>query len=298
MTPVAAVIGNFQGEHLLGDVLGSLYAQTHRPAETIVVDGGSTDASITVAEAHGVRVLRESNKGLAYLYQRGAEGADSAYVLLLNNDLALEPDCVELLAGALDADETRFAADATQVAWEDGRLVHGRTTIRRGALLREFIPGLHLEHDVPARSTLLVPAANGAAMMVRRDMLLDLGGFDETFFMEWEDLDLCWRAWLRGWPSVYVPAARVRHRVGAVTTAKLRPKRLASSHHNMVRFALKCLPPAAVARVVTGELLRLPRHPRVIAPALARAVGELPEILRARRAIRPSRSVYEELLAL
>ena len=41
-------------------------------------------------------------------------------------------------------------------------------------------------------------SAHGAAMLVRRELLLELGGFDETFFMEWEDLDLCWRAWLRG----------------------------------------------------------------------------------------------------
>jgi len=72
-----------------------------------------------------------------------------------------------------------------------------------------------------------------------------------------EDLDLCWRAWLRGWPSVYVPAARLRHRVGAVTTERMRARRSASSHHNLLRFALKCLPPTAAARVVVGELLRL-----------------------------------------
>ena len=60
--------------------------------------------------------------------------------------------------------------------------------------------------------------ANGACMLVRASMLLELGGFDETFFMDFEDIDLCWRAWLRGWESVYVPDAWVRHRVGAVTT--------------------------------------------------------------------------------
>ena len=55
-------------------------------------------------------------------------------------------------------------------------------------------------------------------MLVRRERLLELGGFDETFFMEFEDLDLCWRAWLRGHGSVYVPDAWLRHRVGGATT--------------------------------------------------------------------------------
>ena len=100
--------------------------------------------------------------------------------------------------------------------------------------------------------------------------MLELGGFDETFFMEWEDLDLCWRAWLRGWSTMYVPRAVVRHRVGAVTGEAVLARRLVSSHHNLMRFALKCLPRGAATRVVAGELLRLPRHPRLIGPALVR----------------------------
>jgi GT2 family glycosyltransferase len=124
-------------------------------------------------------------------------------------------------------------------------------------------------------------------MLVRREMALALRGFDETFFLEWEDLDLCWRAWLRGWSTMYVPTAVVRHRVGAVTTESMLARRLSSSHHNLVRFALKCLPARAAARVVGGELMRLPRHPRLIAPALLSVVRELPEIVRERRALRP-----------
>ena len=73
--------------------------------------------------------------------------------------------------------------------------------------------------------------ANGAAMLVRRDALLELGGFDETFFMELEDIDLCWRAWLRGWPSVYVPDGlrapprRRGHDGGAALTPRLASRR-------------------------------------------------------------------------
>jgi GT2 family glycosyltransferase len=134
-------------------------------------------------------------------------------------------------------------------------------------------------------------------MLVRRDRFLELGGFDETFFLDWEDLDLCWRAWLRGWPTVYVPDAWLRHRVGAVTSAEAAPRRLASSHHNILRFALKALPPAAAARVVAGELLRWPRYPAAIARALARVAIELPEIVRLRRAMGSSRRLYDTMLA-
>jgi GT2 family glycosyltransferase len=292
---VAAVIGNYAGEHLLADCVASLRAQTRPPSEILVVDGASTDRSVAVARELGVRVLERENRGLGHLYNEGARATAADLVLLLNNDVALEQGCLEQLAASL-TDETLFAADPRQVAWDDGRTIHARTTLRSGRLLREYLPGLHLDHQVPAETTVPTVCANGAAMLVRRDRLLALGGFDETFFMEWEDLDLCWRAWLRGWPTVYVPDAVVRHRVGAATSARDAPRRAASSHHNLVRFALKCLPAGVAGRVVLGELLRLPRHPRAVAAGLARVLRELPEIVRLRRRLRPSRDLLETQL--
>jgi hypothetical protein len=64
-----------------------------------------------------------------------------------------------------------------------------------------------------------------------------------------------------------------------------------------MRFALKCLPAGQAARVIAGELLRLPAHPRLITPALLRVARELPEILRLRREIRPSQAHLDWLLA-
>ena len=105
-------------------------------------------------------------------------------------------------------------------------------------------------------------------------MLLELGGFDESFFMEWEDLDLCWRAWrAAGRPSTYHGAApsprRRRHDETRACTAER------SSHHNLMRFALKCLPASAAARVIAGELLRLPKHPRAITPRSWKVAREI-----------------------
>lgn len=134
-------------------------------------------------------------------------------------------------------------------------------------------------------------------MLVRRKRLLELGGFDETFFMDFEDIDLCWRAWLRGWSSVHVPDASLRHRVGAVTHAGIVTRRLVSSHHNLLRFALKCFPAREASRVLLGEVMRLPRHPLLIAPALMAVIRELPEIMRLRRLARPSRAHMDWILA-
>jgi GT2 family glycosyltransferase len=297
MTDVTAVIGSYTGASHLRECLRSLHAQTRPPAEVVVVDASSGDETVEIATELGARALVVPNRGLGFLYNRGAEAASSPYLLLSNVDVSYDARCVELLADALDADESRFAADARQLGWAGAQLVHGRTTLRRGPLLHEYFPGLILDHRVAAGAVTPTVSANGAAMLVRRDRFLELGGFDETFFLDWEDLDLCWRAWLRGWPTVYVPDAWLRHRVGAVTSAEMAPRRRASSHHNLIRFALKALPPAAAARVVAGELLRWPRYPTAIGRAFARIMIELPEIVRLRRAIGSGRRVFDAMLA-
>jgi N-acetylglucosaminyl-diphospho-decaprenol L-rhamnosyltransferase len=285
---VAVVVGNWRGEAVLVDCLRSLDEQTLRPAEVIVVDASSTDRSVTVAEELGARVLVRPNRGLGHLYNEGARAAGGDYVLCVNNDVALEQRCLELLAGELDVDASRFAADPRQVDWSGERLVHARARLSRGPLLRQPLPGFRLELTSPAATVVPTLSGNGGAMLVRRERLLELGGFDETMFMDFEDLDLCWRAWLRGWPSVYVPDAVVRHRVGAVTSQAVLRRRLVSSHHNLLRFALKCLPARQASRVVVGELLRLPRHPRLVGPALWQLACEVPEVRRQRRAASPS----------
>jgi GT2 family glycosyltransferase len=177
---VAVVIGNYEGEHVLRDCLESLAAQTQPLREVIVVDGASTDGSRRITEQHGARFLPASNQGLGFLYNRGVEASEAEYVLLLNNDVALEGQCVELLAAELASDGTRFAADPTQLDWAGDQVIHARTTLRRGRLLREFIPGLHLDAVVLADEVVPTVSAHGAAMLVRRSMFLELGGFDET----------------------------------------------------------------------------------------------------------------------
>lgn len=297
MPDVAVVIGNYQGEHVLGECLASLTAQTLPPTEVIVVDAGSTDSSSEIARSAGAAFVRTENHGLGHLYNLGAAQATAAFVFLLNNDVALDARCSELLAAALMADDRRFAADPRQVSWDERQLVHARTEIRRGRLLRELLPGFAIDLRVPATDVVPTVCANGGAMLVRRDRLLDLGGFDETFFMDFEDIDLCWRAGLRGWPSVYVPDAWLRHRVGAVTSSSILPRRLRSSHHNLIRFALKCLPAGDAGRVLAAELARLPAHPTLVAPALWRVLRELPEILALRRAVPPRRDFLDWALA-
>jgi GT2 family glycosyltransferase len=294
---VAAVIGNYEGAEHLPACLESLAAQTQPLMETIVVDAGSSDDSVAVARAHGARVIETENRGLGYLYNRGAEAATAELVLLANNDVAFERDCVRLLAEALDGATSRFAADPTQLDWSGESVIHARTVLRRGPLLRTPIPGLRVDPLVRAEDVVPTLCVNAGAMLVQRSMFIELRGFDETFFLDFEDLDLCWRAWAHGWASVYVPSARLRHKVGMSANPIVSPRRLRSSHHNLLRFALKCLPPPFAARVVLGELLRLSRHPGSIGASLVQVARTLPEVLRERAALRSDRGLIDWLLA-
>jgi N-acetylglucosaminyl-diphospho-decaprenol L-rhamnosyltransferase len=298
VSSVSAVIGNYNGAHLLRDCVASLAGQSLAPQSILVVDGASSDRSESLTHELGATFVAEDNNGLGYLYNRGVDRTETDYVFLGNNDIALLPDCLEQLAAALDASPNAFAADARQLDWSGERTIHAQTTLTPGALFREHLPGLHLDHNVRASAITPTVCANGASMMIRREVFEELGGFDETFFMEWEDLDLCWRGWDRGWSTLYVPDAVVRHHVGAVTSAQVRPRRAASSHHNLMRFALKCLPAAATARVVVGELLRMPAHPRAILAGAAAVISEAAEIRRFRLANPPARALLASMFEL
>ena len=297
-TEVGVVVANYAGDDVLDDCLRSILAQTHAAAEVLVVDAGPSEHGAQIGRSHGATVLARPNRGLGFLYNEGARTARSELVLLLNNDVALEPRCLELLVDELVASPNRFAADPRQVSWDGSALVHGRAVLRRGPLLRQPLPGFRLDLLGPAEAAVPTVSANGGAMLARRERLLELGGFDETMFLDFEDIDLCWRAWSRGWSSVHVPDATVRHRVGTATReAGALRRRISDSHHNLMRFALKCFPLEDAVRVLLGELLRLPRHPSLIGPALARVALELPEILSERRAVRPSRALMRWMLA-
>lgn len=296
---VDAVIGSYNGERYLGDCLTSLRAQTLEPRRVYVVDAGSTDKSVEAAESMGATVISSPNRGLGYLYNRGVERSDAPFVFVANNDIALAPDCLERLAEELEADDV-FSVDPRQNTWTGDGLVHARTTIKRGPPLRRAIPGFTLDLRAPSTSVVTTVCTNAGAMLVRRDMFSALGGFDETYFLDFEDLDLCWRAWARGWRSLHVPDATIRHHVGVTHGGRRRAltSRYAQSHHNVVRWALKCLPARDAAIVVGGELLRLPRHPLVVGRGLVAVVPELREVFTQRRAIQNRASVLRRLLAL
>jgi len=287
---VACVIANYQGAGYLADSLASLTAQELEPREIFVVDGGSTDESEEVTRRQGATFVTAENRGLAHLYNVGAALTDAEFVFVCNNDIELDAACLRRLVEVLAAEPSVFAADPAQVSWSTGELIHARTALARSG------PPLGVRHAEHADSVVPTLYASAAGMLLRREHLVTLGGFDDTFFLDWEDVDLCWRAWQRGWASVFVPEAVFRHRVGgsdATPTVSLR--RSVSSRYNKMRFALKCLPAGAAAAAVGWELGRSCKHPSVGVRAVGALARSLPAIVAERRRIGPSSKLYRWL---
>lgn len=215
---VSVVIVNRNGAEHLRICLPSLRAQSYEPIEIIVVDNASSDGSAEVTKNAGAHwVGLPSNIGLAPALNRGAAAAAGELLLFVNNDMRFDPDFVTTLAEALLNDKNIFAADGTQYDWEGKKPGHQATrlmTKQPSSSAIQLVPGLYLCQHAAAEN---MPAlmASAACMLVRKDIFERIGRFDERLPLSYEDVEICWRAWIGGWKTVYVPGAICRHRVGS-----------------------------------------------------------------------------------
>lgn len=204
---VSVCIANFQGEALLPDCIDSVLAQG-MDVEVLVHDDASSDGSLALLAARypQARVIAsKDNVGFCVANNRMADAATGDYLLLLNNDAALESNALQ----ALLAEATRLDGDAVltlpQHDWDTGALVD------RGCLLDPFynpVPNLD-----PRRAD--VAYVIGACLWIPRRLWHELGGFPAWFGSLAEDMLLCCAARLRGAAVRCVDGSAYRHRQGA-----------------------------------------------------------------------------------
>ena len=248
MTPplVSVVVLNYQGAWYLRRLMRSLLAQTHSALEVIVVDNASPDGSIAIVEREfadpRVRVLKLArNVGFSAGNTAGIALARGEYVFLCNNDVELDPRCVERLVAAAGA-RGRLGALAPKILWfhrpEYVESV-GTFCTRGGSGYNHGVGHVDVgQFDRPER----VFGACFAAVLIPRAALDEVGPLDPTYFMYYEDVDWCWRANRRGLPVWTVPDAIVRHvHSGTLRhTGAARKRELLARNH--LRFALLNLP--------------------------------------------------------
>ena len=240
---VSAVVVNWNGESDLRASIPSLLNQDYPHMEILVVDNGSDDNSVNVAQSMGVRwIPLERNYGLAGALNHGAAASEGEYLLFLNNDMRFAADFVTQLVGVLSCSPELFGVDAMQFDWEGQEVVHSRTSLRKSKWPSGGIPGWEFAQS-PACEPTVCLMGSAANLLVRRDMFEALGGWDVDYPVGWEDVDLCWRASMRGWGICYVPAAICWHRVGAsVASAAGARARMRGTLSGRLHFSTKLLP--------------------------------------------------------
>jgi GT2 family glycosyltransferase len=207
---ITAVVVSFADPAASSRAIASLLGQSLKPVEVIVVDndpaGGIARTLAADRPLPTVRIVHPgTNLGYTRAANLAAREARGEWLFFLNPDAVARGDCLERLSEA--SDDIEVAMLGAQVLLPDGRINAGDNPINIAGVSWSGGYGQAQEHG-PVRET---AAVSGAALMVRRDVFVELGGLCPYFFMYVDDTDLAWRVRMAGGRVRYCPAAIVVH---------------------------------------------------------------------------------------
>lgn len=251
MSNITIIIPSWNGLHLLKICLQSIYCQTYRAIEIILVDNGSVDGTTEWVRRHfpKIRIINfPFNKGFSAAVNEGIRQSCGRYLFLLNNDTELDPFCIEWLVQSADKNPefASFAPKMIQYARRDRLDGCGDGVWRGGG-------GYRLGHQEPDgdfwQDPMPVFGACAGAAFYRRSFFEIAGMFDESFFAYMEDVDINFRAVRLGLRCLTVPDARVYHMGGQTTGGKkLNPFIVLRTTDNMIRLVFYNYPQSILIR--------------------------------------------------
>ena len=218
---LTVIIPNWNGKKLLKNCLFSLYKQSFKNFEVVVVDNGSTDGSeewIRTTYPEVTIISFSKNKGFAFAVNKGIAFSQTPYILVLNNDTVLERNCVKVLISEIKR-RKKVAAITPKVLLMDSPALIDSAGDYMNTAGQAFHRGFRepKEKYNKKEEVFLVPAT---ALLINRKLFGKIGKFDETFFAYGEDVDWSFRARLQGYKFLYEPEAIVFHK-GSVTGKRL-----------------------------------------------------------------------------
>ena len=242
---VAIMIINYNGLRWLATCLASVARTEYPNYDVYLVDNGSLDSSVDYVKKNFPRtkiIQHPRNLGFAEGYNRALEKIEASYVLFLNNDVeVLNPCWVKLLVDAAAGDPRTAAVACKMVSMED----HRRLSSVGGMGIpfwRGFVDIGREEYDRGQydQKGFQPFAFCGGSALVKRDVFMKLGGFDEKFFLYVEDADFSWRLRLSGYRIGFAPEAKVAHYFsGSARTKAVDDKKLYYCHRNLLRSIIK-----------------------------------------------------------
>ena len=262
---MSVVIVSWNVRDLLAQALSSLYRHAEHldPLEVIVVDNASQDGSAEMVARKFPRVrliANRDNRGFTGGNNQGLTAAAGDYVLLLNSDAEVRPKALQALVSYLD--------EHPDTGLVGPRLVNADGSTQSSRRRFPTLPILFLEstwlqwlapqnalkryyaEDVPETHEQDVDWVTGAAMLVRREAIDQVGPLDEGFFMYSEELDWCRRFREAGWRIAYTPESEIIH-YGGKSSEQVTASRHIYFQSSKVRYARK------YHGVLTAEVLRL-----------------------------------------
>lgn len=250
------VIVNWNSGDQLRECLASLNSSAmHLPRgatlqEVVVVDNGSTDNSAAdlILTCAPLRLIRnEINRGFAAACNQGAAGLDADLILFLNPDTRLFGDSLAApLAHLAEPTHTTTGIAGIQIVDEAGRVARSCARfptvshfVCQALAIDRLLPRLgHAMREWDHADSRAVDQVIGAFFLIRRALFEQLGGFDERFFVYFEEVDLSLRAHQAGWRSMYFADARIFHKGGG-TSDQIKAKRLFYSLRSRLAFGRK-----------------------------------------------------------
>lgn len=213
-TPLVSVlISNLNGSKWLPRCFESLRRQTILARlEVIMVDNGSSDDSVDLARRTladfplGQVLVNPKDLGFTGGNNTGARAARGEYLFITNNDVWLEPDCLERLVAGTKAAQANGSTPLVLNYQDDSYQDLG---------FFGFDPFGLPSPSYPQSQSREVFIAGGCAYLIERELFQRIGAFDEALYFYAEEVDLSWRVWIAGGRIVSVPAARIHHRGAA-----------------------------------------------------------------------------------
>ena len=212
---VSIIIVNYNGKELLQKCLDSLLKVNYDNFEIILVDNNSTDGTvefITKNYPSLIIIKLDSNKGFAEPNNVAAKISKGKYLLFLNNDTVVTPNFISEMVKVMETDK-KIAVCQSLLLKPDGSVDSSG----------DFIDHLGVVYNSKTKIDEIreVSSARGASMLVRSDIFEKLDGFDQKFFVTFEDVDLCWRSWILGYRVLIIPTSIVYHE-GGITIKKIK----------------------------------------------------------------------------
>lgn len=240
---VSIIIVNYNGKELLKNCFESLSKILYSNVEIILIDNNSVDDSVNFIRNFSPKTIiikLDYNKGFAEPNNIGAKIAKGKYLLFLNNDTIVTENFLSELIKEIEKDK-KTAICQSLLLKPDGKVDSSG----------DFIDQLGVVYNSKTHvlENRKISSARGASMLIRKDVFIELDGFDKKFFVSFEDVDLSWRAWILGYSVILVSNSIVYH-LGGTTIKRVKENLAFHGFKNQISMKITNFEPKLVIPIV------------------------------------------------